>query len=97
MSSKTGLNVDIIWTENGLLITATGEQVIRSVYTYCLYTHTVHFHFKLECVIFFRLWDLDGDDNYVLPLDETLGFEKGEMMNCVSYCAGKGNCKIYFP
>ncbi|XP_034716265.1 intraflagellar transport protein 140 homolog isoform X1 [Etheostoma cragini] len=64
LSSKTGQNVDIVWTENGLLITATGEQVIR-------------------------LWDLDGDDNYVLPLDETLGFERGEMMNCVSYCAGK--------
>ncbi|KAJ4940251.1 hypothetical protein JOQ06_026560 [Pogonophryne albipinna] len=50
LSSKSGQNVDIVWTENGLLITATGEQVIR-------------------------LWDLDGDDNYVLALDETLGKE----------------------
>ncbi|XP_033963084.1 intraflagellar transport protein 140 homolog [Pseudochaenichthys georgianus] len=64
LSSKSGQNVDIVWTENGLLITATGEQVIR-------------------------LWDLDGDDNYVLALDETLGFERGEMINCVSYCTGK--------
>ncbi|XP_076007585.1 intraflagellar transport protein 140 homolog [Genypterus blacodes] len=64
LSSKGGQNVDIVWTENGLLITATGEQVIR-------------------------LWDLERDDNYVLSLDETLGFEKGEMINCVSYCAGK--------
>ncbi|KAL7372671.1 hypothetical protein ABVT39_020471 [Epinephelus coioides] len=64
LSSKTGQNVDIVWTENSLLITATGEQVIR-------------------------LWDLDGDDNYVLHLDETLGYERGEMINCVSYCAGK--------
>uniref|UniRef100_A0A671WNQ5 Intraflagellar transport 140 n=1 Tax=Sparus aurata TaxID=8175 RepID=A0A671WNQ5_SPAAU len=64
LSSKTGQNVDIIWTDNSLLITATGEHVIR-------------------------LWDLERDDNYVLPLDETLGFERGEMINCVSYCAGK--------
>ncbi|TMS22663.1 Intraflagellar transport protein 140-like protein [Larimichthys crocea] len=64
LSSKSGQNVNIVWTENGLLITATGEQVIR-------------------------LWDLERDDNYVLPLDETLGFERGEMINCVSYCAEK--------
>lgn len=48
-------------------------------------------------LLFFRLWDLERDDNYVLPLDETLGFERGEMINCVSYCAAKGNCKIIFP
>ncbi|XP_068452167.1 intraflagellar transport protein 140 homolog, partial [Clinocottus analis] len=64
LSSKTGQNVDIVWTKNGLLITATGEQVIR-------------------------LWDLDGDDNYVLSLNETLGFERGEIINCVAYCAAK--------
>ncbi|KAM6898009.1 intraflagellar transport protein 140 homolog [Lycodopsis pacificus] len=64
LSSKTGQNVDIFWTANGLLITATGEQVIR-------------------------LWDLDGDDNYVLSLNETLGFERGEMINCVAYCEAK--------
>ncbi|XP_031699183.1 intraflagellar transport protein 140 homolog [Anarrhichthys ocellatus] len=64
LSSKTGQNVDIVWTANGLLITATGEQVIR-------------------------LWDLDGDDNYVLSLNETLGFERGEMINCVAYCEAK--------
>uniref|UniRef100_A0A665V4G9 Intraflagellar transport 140 homolog (Chlamydomonas) n=1 Tax=Echeneis naucrates TaxID=173247 RepID=A0A665V4G9_ECHNA len=64
LSSKSGQNVDIVWTDNGLLITATGEQVIR-------------------------LWDLERDDNYVLSLDEMLGFERGEIINCVSYCAGK--------
>ncbi|XP_053197931.1 intraflagellar transport protein 140 homolog isoform X3 [Scomber japonicus] len=64
LSSKSGQNTDIVWTENSLLITATGEQLIR-------------------------LWDLERDDNYVLSLDETVGFEKGEMINCVSYCAGK--------
>ncbi|XP_042254080.1 intraflagellar transport protein 140 homolog [Thunnus maccoyii] len=64
LSSKSGQNTDIVWTENSLLITATGEQLIR-------------------------LWDLERDDNYVLSLDETLGFERGEMINCVSYCAGK--------
>ncbi|KAM9837971.1 intraflagellar transport protein 140 homolog [Aulostomus maculatus] len=64
LSGKSGQNVDIVWTENGLLITATGEQ-------------------------FIRLWDLERDENHVLSLDETLGFEKGELINCVSYCAGK--------
>uniref|UniRef100_A0A3P9DT49 Intraflagellar transport 140 n=1 Tax=Maylandia zebra TaxID=106582 RepID=A0A3P9DT49_9CICH len=64
LSSKSGQNVDVVWTEDGLLITASGEQVIR-------------------------LWDLERDDNYVLSLDETLGYERGEMINCVSYCAGK--------
>ncbi|XP_035468905.1 intraflagellar transport protein 140 homolog [Scophthalmus maximus] len=64
LSNKTGQNVDIVWADNSLLITVTGEQVIR-------------------------LWDLERDDNYVLSLDETLGFERGEMINCVSYCAGK--------
>ncbi|KAK5601789.1 hypothetical protein CRENBAI_020358 [Crenichthys baileyi] len=64
LSSKAGQNVDIIWTENSLLITATGEPTIR-------------------------IWDLERDDNYVLSLDEILGFEKGEMINCVSYCASR--------
>ncbi|XP_023147519.2 intraflagellar transport protein 140 homolog isoform X1 [Amphiprion ocellaris] len=64
LSSKSGQNVDIVWTENSLLITATGEHIAR-------------------------LWDLERDDNYVLSLDETLGFERGEMINCISYCAGK--------
>lgn len=31
LSSKSGQNIDIVWTENGLLITATGEHVVRSV------------------------------------------------------------------
>ncbi|KAG7507575.1 intraflagellar transport protein 140-like [Solea senegalensis] len=64
LSSKTGQNVDIVWTDHSLLVTATGEHIIR-------------------------LWDLERDENYVLSLDETLGFEKGELINCVSYCAGK--------
>uniref|UniRef100_A0A3B4T737 Intraflagellar transport 140 n=1 Tax=Seriola dumerili TaxID=41447 RepID=A0A3B4T737_SERDU len=64
LSSKSGQNVDIVWTDNSLLITATGEQTVR-------------------------LWDLERDDNYVLSLDERLGFERGELINCVSYCTGK--------
>ncbi|XP_069011880.1 intraflagellar transport protein 140 homolog [Embiotoca jacksoni] len=64
LSSKSGQTIDIVWTKNSLLITATGEQIIR-------------------------LWDLERDDNYVLSLDENVGFERGEMINCVSYCAGK--------
>uniref|UniRef100_A0A674PQ19 Intraflagellar transport 140 n=1 Tax=Takifugu rubripes TaxID=31033 RepID=A0A674PQ19_TAKRU len=65
LSSKSGQNVDIVWAENGLLITATGEHSIR-------------------------LWDLEREDNYVLSLDESLGFETGEMIYCVTYCAAKG-------
>ncbi|KAM4624504.1 intraflagellar transport protein 140 homolog [Polymixia lowei] len=64
LSGQSGHNADMVSTENGLLITATGEQVIR-------------------------LWDLERDDNYVLSLDESLGFERGEVINCVSYCVGK--------
>ncbi|XP_034049465.1 intraflagellar transport protein 140 homolog [Thalassophryne amazonica] len=63
LSSKSGQNVDIVWTEIGL-ITVTGEQ-------------------------FIRLWDLERDENDVLSLDETRGFERTEVINCVSYCAGK--------
>ncbi|KAG2455575.1 IF140 protein, partial [Polypterus senegalus] len=36
------------------------------------------------------LWDLERDENYVLSLDENLGFEVGETLNCVSYCSAKG-------
>ncbi|XP_012989276.2 intraflagellar transport protein 140 homolog isoform X2 [Esox lucius] len=64
LSGKSGQNTDIVSTETGLLIMATGELVIR-------------------------LWDLERDDNYVLSLDESLGFEKGELLNCVSYCTAK--------
>ncbi|MCI4374879.1 hypothetical protein PGIGA_G00011700 [Pangasianodon gigas] len=65
LSGRGGQSSDIVWTESGLLITASGDQIIR-------------------------LWDLERDDNYVLALDENLGFEKGELLNCVSFCATKG-------
>ncbi|XP_076827042.1 intraflagellar transport protein 140 homolog isoform X2 [Brachyhypopomus gauderio] len=64
LSRRGGPSADIVWTEGGLLITASGEQHVR-------------------------LWDLEGDDNCVLSLDENLGFEKGELLNCVSYCTAK--------
>ncbi|XP_029977413.1 intraflagellar transport protein 140 homolog isoform X2 [Sphaeramia orbicularis] len=64
LSGKSGQNIDIVWTDNGLLITATGEHMIR-------------------------LWDLDRDENSILSLDEAVGFEKGELINCVAYCSGK--------
>ena len=97
LSSKTGQNFDIVWTENSLLITVSGEQVIRSVYTQHLDPHT---HSSVTWIVFLplcfrRLWDLERDDNFVLSLDETLGFERGEMINCVSYCAAKGKCEIF--
>ncbi|XP_066546422.1 intraflagellar transport protein 140 homolog [Amia ocellicauda] len=65
LSGKSGHGADMDWAGQGLLITATGEVVIR-------------------------LWDLERDDNYVLSLDVNLGFESGETLNCVSYCAAKG-------
>ncbi|KAF3704522.1 Intraflagellar transport protein 140 -like protein WD and tetratricopeptide repeats protein 2 [Channa argus] len=64
LSSRSGQNVDIVWTDNSLIITAAGEHIIR-------------------------LWDLERDENYILSLDESMGFERGELINCVSYCSGK--------
>uniref|UniRef100_A0A671RDR8 Intraflagellar transport protein 140 homolog n=1 Tax=Sinocyclocheilus anshuiensis TaxID=1608454 RepID=A0A671RDR8_9TELE len=64
LSGRGGQHADIVWTENGLLITASGEQHIR-------------------------LWDVELDDHYALTLDESLGFEKGELLNCVSFCTSK--------
>ncbi|KAF5894331.1 intraflagellar transport protein, partial [Clarias magur] len=64
LSGRGGQSSDMVWTESGLLITASGDQIIR-------------------------LWDLERDDNYVLSLDENLGFEKGELLNCVSFCTAK--------
>lgn len=64
LSSKHGQINNIVWADNGLLITATGEHMIR-------------------------LWDLERDENYVLSLDENVGFEREELINCVTYCAGK--------
>ncbi|XP_043081946.1 intraflagellar transport protein 140 homolog isoform X2 [Puntigrus tetrazona] len=64
LSGRGGQHSDIVWTENGLLITASGEQHIR-------------------------LWDVELDDHYALALDESLGFEKGELLNCVSFCTSK--------
>lgn len=37
-----------------------------------------------------RFWDLEHGENYVLSLQEKFGFEKGENINCVSYCKAKG-------
>ncbi|XP_028562119.2 intraflagellar transport protein 140 homolog isoform X1 [Podarcis muralis] len=37
-----------------------------------------------------RFWDLEKGENYVLDLDEQLGFEIGECLNCVSFCNAKG-------
>ncbi|XP_057178232.1 intraflagellar transport protein 140 homolog isoform X2 [Triplophysa rosa] len=64
LSGRGGQHTGIVWTEDGLLITASGEQHIR-------------------------LWDVELDDHYALSLDESLGFEKGELLNCVSFCTFK--------
>ncbi|XP_058142679.1 intraflagellar transport protein 140 homolog isoform X2 [Dasypus novemcinctus] len=37
-----------------------------------------------------RFWDLERGENYVLSPEEKFGFEKGENINCVSYCQAKG-------
>ncbi|KAM8960405.1 intraflagellar transport protein 140 homolog [Pelodytes ibericus] len=65
LTGKIGQAADILWVDNSLLVTATGESIIR-------------------------FWDLERDDNYVLFLDEQLGFESGENINCVSYSKAKG-------
>ncbi|XP_053550522.1 intraflagellar transport protein 140 homolog [Bombina bombina] len=64
LTGKIGQAADILWVDNRLLITATGEPVIR-------------------------FWDLERDDNYVLSLDDQLGFESGETINCISFCQDK--------
>uniref|UniRef100_A0A8C5EMS2 Intraflagellar transport 140 homolog (Chlamydomonas) n=1 Tax=Gouania willdenowi TaxID=441366 RepID=A0A8C5EMS2_GOUWI len=86
LSSKPGQNVDIVWTDSSLLLLNTSclemcRKPIHSVYIF-IYIIT-------SLVGLFRLWDLERGDNYSLTLDETLGFEKGEMINCVSFCARK--------
>ncbi|KAI5932679.1 Intraflagellar transport protein 140 [Manis javanica] len=37
-----------------------------------------------------RFWDLERGENYLLSPEEKFGFEKGENINCVSYCKVKG-------
>ncbi|KAB0382291.1 hypothetical protein FD755_004208 [Muntiacus reevesi] len=37
-----------------------------------------------------RFWDLERGESYVLSPEEKFGFEKGENINCVSYCKVKG-------
>ncbi|KAB1252075.1 Intraflagellar transport protein 140-like protein [Camelus dromedarius] len=37
-----------------------------------------------------RFWDLERGENYILSPEEKFGFEKGENINCVSYCKVKG-------
>ncbi|XP_073409706.1 intraflagellar transport protein 140 homolog [Dendrobates tinctorius] len=64
LTGRIGKTTDIICVNNTLLITATGESVIR-------------------------FWDLERDDHYVLFLDEQLGFETEETINCISYCPAK--------
>ncbi|KAM9210374.1 intraflagellar transport protein 140 homolog isoform 2-T2 [Dugong dugon] len=65
LSGKMGRRADIALIEGSLLVTATGETVLR-------------------------FWDLERGENYVLSPEEKFGFEKGENINCVSYCKGKG-------
>ncbi|XP_077305302.1 intraflagellar transport protein 140 homolog [Lithobates pipiens] len=64
LTGRIGKTADILCIEKTLLVTATGESVIR-------------------------FWDLERDDNYVLFLDEQLGFEAEETINCISYCDAK--------
>uniref|UniRef100_A0ABM5F0W3 Intraflagellar transport protein 140 homolog n=1 Tax=Pogona vitticeps TaxID=103695 RepID=A0ABM5F0W3_9SAUR len=39
---------------------------------------------------FLRFWDLERGENYGLSLDEKLGFDIDECVNCISYCGAKG-------
>ncbi|XP_020942499.1 intraflagellar transport protein 140 homolog isoform X1 [Sus scrofa] len=65
LSGKTGRRADVALIEGSLLVSATGEAVLR-------------------------FWDLDRGENYLLSPEEKFGFEKGENINCVSYCEVKG-------
>ncbi|XP_028354376.1 intraflagellar transport protein 140 homolog isoform X3 [Physeter macrocephalus] len=65
LSGNTGRRANVALINGSLLVTATGEAVLR-------------------------FWDLERGENYVLSPEEKFGFEKGENMNCVSYCRVKG-------
>ncbi|XP_066869204.1 intraflagellar transport protein 140 homolog isoform X6 [Kogia breviceps] len=65
LSGNTGRRANVTLINSSLLVTATGEAVLR-------------------------FWDLERGENYVLSPEEKFGFEKGENMNCVSYCTVKG-------
>uniref|UniRef100_A0A8C3YVH3 Intraflagellar transport 140 n=1 Tax=Catagonus wagneri TaxID=51154 RepID=A0A8C3YVH3_9CETA len=65
LSGRTGHRPDVALIEGSLLVSATGEAVLR-------------------------FWDLDRGENYLLSPDEEFGFEKGENLNCISYCGVKG-------
>lgn len=70
--------------------------LIFTVYSASWSSHSelraVHWHNPLSGLSFFscRFWDLDRGENYVLSPEEKFGFEKGENINCVSYCKAKG-------
>ncbi|XP_059935422.1 intraflagellar transport protein 140 homolog isoform X4 [Mesoplodon densirostris] len=65
LSGNMGRRANVALINGSLLVTATGEAVLR-------------------------FWDLERGENYVLSPEEKFGFEKGENMNCVSYCRVKG-------
>uniref|UniRef100_A0A8C9E2I0 Intraflagellar transport 140 n=1 Tax=Phocoena sinus TaxID=42100 RepID=A0A8C9E2I0_PHOSS len=65
LSGNMGRRANVALINSSLLVTATGEAVLR-------------------------FWDLERGENYVLSPEEKFGFEKGENMNCVSYCRVKG-------
>ncbi|KAB0401466.1 hypothetical protein E2I00_009250, partial [Balaenoptera physalus] len=65
LSGNTGHRANVALINGSLLVTATGEAVLR-------------------------FWDLERGENYVLSPEEKFGFEKGENINCVSYCKVKG-------
>ncbi|XP_067563212.1 intraflagellar transport protein 140 homolog isoform X5 [Pseudorca crassidens] len=65
LSGNMGRQANVALINSSLLVTATGEAVLR-------------------------FWDLERGENYVLSPEEKFGFEKGENMNCVSYCRVKG-------
>ena len=59
--------------------------------------HVLSEHFQITNNVFdffYRMWDLDKDDNFVLALDAQAGFETGETINCVAYCPGKSKLSL---
>jgi hypothetical protein len=43
-----------------------------------------------RCIIIFRMWDLDNEDNYILSLDGHNSYDPNENVMCISYSAEKG-------
>ncbi len=41
-------------------------------------------------MIFFRMWDVDKEENFVLNLEGQSGYARDELITCIDYSQNKG-------